>query len=198
MEHNIPLIAHSNTQHRKWRTTSKDRSANEEGFKPRNKVGLQQKAPSRIPIYFPCLPETLLWKSAWFSVYDRAEDFSHKVLHQGSVKCAEGQGPHTHPGTTASFCIIKLHSLLGQTEGKKLLTVRSAENDPIVYNFPTALFLFIKGQISIIIIGHGWSLGLRKSINHCCGSVHQGRAALYLPLCWRWLPASLTLFLQAL
>lgn len=37
-----------------------------------------------------------------------------------------------------------------QAEGRKLCTVQFAENDPIIYHSPAALFLFIKGQMSSI------------------------------------------------
>lgn len=112
VEHNIPLIAHSNTQHRKWRTTSKDRSENEEGFKPRNKVVLQQEAQSRIPIYFPCLPETLLWKSDFLHIREQRISAT-KFQTRGVSSVLKGRVPILTPW----YHTILLHHPIALTPG---------------------------------------------------------------------------------
>lgn len=110
VEHNIPLIAHSNTQRRKWRTTSKDE--NEEGFKPRNKVVLQQEAQSRIPIYFSCLPEILLWKSDFLQMTEQRISAT-KFQTRGVASALKGRVPILTPW----YHTILLHHPIALTPG---------------------------------------------------------------------------------
>lgn len=124
VEHNIPLIAHSNTQHRKWGTISKDGAKNEKRFKPRNRVVLQQKAWSRIPIYSFLLTWNTVMKICLIFCLRQSREFQLQSFIPGSVKCPEGQSPRAYTSVQQyPSGSPNRRSLLGQTEGKKLLTV---------------------------------------------------------------------------